>query len=85
MNSSDCMLKNKREIRQKVFAIVIDIEFHQLKDKKILTFISEYYKESALVTKMRSYFNSSSRIFNRLAAGLSKYTWPFSGNQVLKD
>ena len=68
------MLKNKREIRQKVFAIVIDIEFHQLKDKKILTFISEYYKESALVTKMRSYFHSSSRIFNRLAAGLSKYT-----------
>ena len=54
MNSSDCMLKNKREIRQKVFAIVIDIEFHQLKDKMILTFISEYYKESALVTKMRS-------------------------------
>lgn len=74
MNSSDCMLKNKREIRQKVFAIVIDIESHQLKDKKILTFISEYYKESALVTKMRSYFHSSSRIFNRLAAGLSKYT-----------
>lgn len=74
MNSSDCMLKNKREIRRKVFAIVIDIEFHQLKDKKILTFISEYYKESALVTKMRSYFHSSSRIFNRLAAGLSKYT-----------
>ena len=68
------MLKNKREIRRKVFAIVIDIEFHQLKDKKILTFISEYYKESALVTKMRSYFHSSSRIFNRLAAGLSKYT-----------
>ena len=68
------MLKNKREIRQKVFAIVIDMEFHHLKDKKILTFTSEYYKQSALVTKMRSYFNSPSRIFNRLAAGLSKYT-----------